>query len=294
MRRKGNLKLNITAALFLLPAFFFITVYIFYPVVDVFHLSTLEWNGISPDKIQVGLSNWETLLHDKYFFTAALHNILIAVLSIIVQMPLAITLAFMLDRMGRRSGILKIIYYLPSLFSTTAVGLLFSFIYTPRNGIFTTISKFFGGRTVDVLGNPHTALLAVFSVICWTAVPYYMVFYLAAFSGLPQELYEAAVIDSANLRQYFFDIALPMLRNSIKTACTLSLIGSLKYFDLVYIMTEGGPNYSSDLMSTYMYRQTFKSRQMGYGATIAVGMFLIITAFTYLFQYLINRQTKEE
>lgn len=85
-----------------------------------------------------------------------------------------------------------------------------------------------------------------------------------------------------------------MLKNSIKTACTLSLIGSLKYFDLVYIMTEGGPNYSSDLMATYMYRITFKSRQMGYGSTIAVGMFIIITAFTYVFQYLINRNTKED
>lgn len=294
MRGKSALKLHATAALFLLPALFFIAVYIIYPIFDVVHLSTLEWNGISPEKTYVGLENWKKLFSDKYFWGAAAHNILIAVLSIVIQMPFAITLAFMLDRLGKKTGILKVIYYLPSLFSTTAVGLLFAFIYTPRNGVFTTISKLLGGGVIDVLGNPNTSLLAVFSVICWTAIPYYMIFYLAAFSGLPQEIYEAAIIDGANLRQYFFSIALPMLKNSIKTACTLSLIGSLKYFDLVYIMTEDGPNYSSDLMATYMYRITFKSRQMGYGSTIAVGMFIIITAFTYVFQYLINRNTKED
>lgn len=293
MRRKSAMKLNFTAALFLLPALFFITVYIIYPIFDVVHLSTLDWNGISPEKTYIGLDNWKKLFGDHYFWGAASHNILIAVLSIVIQMPFAVSLAFMLDRLGKRTGILKVIYYLPSLFSTTAVGLLFAFIYTPRNGIFTTVSKLFGGGTVDVLGNPNTSLLAVFSVVCWTAIPYYMIFYLAAFSGLPQEVFEAARIDGANLRQYFFRIALPMLKNSVKTACTLSLIGSLKYFDLVYIMTEGGPNYSSDLMATYMYRITFKSHQMGYGATIAVGMFLIITAFTYVFQYLINRKKEE-
>lgn len=291
--RQNYLRKNAAAILFLIPAFIFIAIYIIYPVFDVFHLSTMDWNGISPDKTPVGIQNWKTLTKDTYFWSAARHNIFIAVFSILIQMPLAITLAFMLDRLGRKSGILKVIYYFPSLISTTAVGLLFSFIYNPRNGIFTTVSKLFGGKTVDILGNPDTSLLAVFTVVCWTAIPYYMIFYLAAFSGLPQEIYEASLIDGANLRQYFFRIALPMLKNSIKTACTLSLVGSLKYFDLVYIMTEGGPNYSSDLMATYMYRMTFKSRQMGYGATIAAGMFIIITAFTLIFQYLINRNTEE-
>lgn len=294
MRIKQNrMKLNVTAALFLLPAFLFIIIFIIYPVFDVAHLSTLDWNGISPDKVSVGTENWKRLLSDTHFWTAAGHNIFIAVFSLLIQMPLALSLAFMLDRLGRKSGFLKVIYYFPSLFSTTAVGLLFAFIYNPRNGIITTVSKLLGGKAIDVLGNPSLSLIAVFSVICWTAIPYYMIFYLAALSGLPPEIYEASLIDGANLRQYFFRIALPMLKNSIKTACTLSLVGSLKYFDLIWIMTEGGPNYSSDLMATYMYRITFKSREMGYGATVAAGMFIIITLFTFVFQHLINRNTEE-
>lgn len=103
MRGKSALKLHATAALFLLPALFFIAVYIIYPIFDVVHLSTLEWNGISPEKTYVGLENWKKLFSDKYFWGAAAHNILIAVLSIVIQMPFAITLAFMLDRLGEKN-----------------------------------------------------------------------------------------------------------------------------------------------------------------------------------------------
>lgn len=293
MQTNAKIRKNIIAVFFLLPAVFFLIVYVLYPIFDVFHLSRFAWNGIDPEKTYVGLDNWKKLLADQYFWGAARHNILILVLSIIVQMPLAILLAFLLDGMGRKSGPLKVIYYLPSLFSTSAVGLLFTFIYNPRNGVFTTISKLMGGKTVDVLGKPGTALFAVFSVICWTAVPYYMIFYLAALAGLPQEVFDAARIDGASKPQYFFRVVLPMLKNSIKTACTLSMVGSLKYFDLIYIMTEGGPNNSSDLMATYMYRTTFKSRQMGYGAAIAAGMFIVITAVVLIIQYLFNRNSEE-
>ena len=177
-------------------------------------------------------------------------------------MPIAMLLAFMLYRI-RRSGALKVIYYLPSLFSTSAVGMLFLFIYSSRNGVFTTFSKLFGGGVVDILGTSSTSLIGVFTVICWTAIPFYMVFYLAAMSGMSNEIYEAAIIDGTSVGQYFFLIMLPMLKGSIKTARTLSMIGSLKYFDLVYIMTEGD-RYSSELMATYMYRMTFRARRMGW------------------------------
>ncbi len=293
MALNAKVKKNIIAVLFLLPALFFLIVYVLYPIFDVFHLSLFDWNGIDPQKTPIGLGNWKELISDRYFWGAARHNILVLVLSIIVQMPLAITLAFLLDRMGRKAGPLKVIYYLPSLFSSSAVGLLFTFIYNPRNGIFTTISKLLGGKTMDVLGKPGTALLAVFTVICWTAVPYYMIFYMAAMAGLPQEIIDAAKIDGASTPQYFFRVVIPMLKNSIKTACTLSMVGSLKYFDLIYIMTEGGPNNSSDMMATYMYRNTFKSRRMGYGASIAAGMFIIITAVVLIIQYLFNRKNEE-
>lgn len=282
----------IVATLFLIPALAFLGVYVVYSVLDAFHLSTLDWNGISPERLSVGLANWKALLVDQHFFNAIKHNLFIVVASIIVQMPIAIGIAFMIDRIGKKATPLKVIYYLPNLFSTAAVGMLFSFIFAARNGVFTVISQLFGGGKVDLLGHSSTALMGVFIVICWTAIPYYMMFYIAAFSTLPGEVYEAAVIDGVNLRQYFFRIALPMIKTSIKTAFTLSMIGSLKYFDLIFIMTEGGPNHGSELMATYMYTTTFRARQMGYGATIACGMFIVVVVFSLVFKFTTDKLLK--
>jgi raffinose/stachyose/melibiose transport system permease protein len=284
---------RVAAVIFLTPAFIFLAVYIVYATINVFKLSLYNWNGITSTREFVALGNWKELLVDKYFSSAVSHNFIIVFMSLVVQMPIGMALAFMLDRLGRRAGPLKVIYYLPSLLSTAAVGLLFQFIYSARNGVFTTISQLFGGGIVDLLGSAQSSLMGVFTVICWTAIPFYMVFYLAALSGQSYEIYESSVIDGADLGQYFFKIALPMLWPSIKTACTLSMIGSLKYFDLIYIMTEGGPNYSSELMATYMYRMTFRFRRMGYGATIASGMFIIITIFSLIFLFVTSRRREE-
>jgi raffinose/stachyose/melibiose transport system permease protein len=286
--------MRIAAFLFLFPACLLLAVYVVYATIGAFQLSLVSWNGITTTKDFVGLSNWKDLLADSYFIGAVKHNFFIVIWSLIIQMPIALGLAFMLDRLGRRTNVLKVAYYLPSLFSTAAVGMLFQFLFTSRNGILTTVSKLFGGGIVDILGKSITSLPGVFSVVCWTAIPFYMVFFLAALSGLPEDVYEASIIDGASLSRYFFNIAIPMLKGAFKTAFTLSMIGSLKYFDLIYIMTEGGPNYSSELMATYMYRITFRAREMGYGATIASGMFIFVVVFSLLFLFASNKLLKED
>lgn len=293
LSRKRQIETRNVAILFLAPAFFFIFVYIVYGIFEAFHLSLYEWNGIDPEQTYVGLKNWNDLIHDTAFIGAVGHNFIFVVCSIVVQMPVALGLAWILDGWGKKAGFFKVSFYLPSLFATSAVGLIFYFMYNSRNGIFTTISKLFGGKAVDLLGTSSTSLMTVFSVVCWTAIPFYIVFYLAALSGLSCEVFEAARIDGATTGQYFFRIALPSLSNAIKTACTLSMIGSLKYFELVYIMTDGGPNYSSDLMATYMYRMTFRYRQMGYGSTVASAMFLVVTICSLIFLYTINRKADD-
>jgi raffinose/stachyose/melibiose transport system permease protein len=290
----------IVTTFFSLPAVALLLLYIYYSVGYAFFLSLHEWNGIAPVKDFVALLNWKELFRDKAFIGAFGHNILIVIWSLVIQQPIAMALAFMLIRMGRKSTPLKVIYYLPSLFSTASVGVLFSFIYSPRDGIFTTIASAIAGIiqgspvriTVDMF-QVGTSLLSVFSVISWTAIPFYILFYMASMSGISSDIYEASIIDGANLRQYFFRIMLPMLKFSIQTACTLSMIGSLKYFDLIYIITDGGPNFSSELMATYMFRQTFRFRQMGYGSATAGGLFLIVVVFSLLVLFISNKILKE-
>ncbi len=273
----------IAATVFLIPVFFFILIFILYPIFNSFWLSLHDWNGISSNKAFSGLDNWKTLVTDVVFYKSFLNNILIVILSIAIQLPIAMALAFLLDSGGKRLNFLKMVYFLPMLMSSVAVGFLFKYTYDPQFGLISAVSTMFGGEgMVDLLGNPKIAIFAVITVICWQFIPFYMVYFLAAFSSLPVEIYEASVIDGATHGQYFWRVALPCMKGSVKSAAVLSLVGSLKYFDLIYVMTQGGPNGATELMATYMYKNAFQTMKMGYGSTIASGMFIVITLISLL------------
>ena len=148
--------------------------------------------------------------------------------------------------------------------------------------------SWFGGGNIDLLGNPKTALLTVIAVICWQFTPFYMVYFMAAFTNIPYDVFEAARIDGATRGQYFWKIALPLLVPSMKSAAILSMVGSLKYFDLIYVMTGGGPGTSTELMATYMYKESFSNFNMGYGSAVAGGMFILISLIALITMKLIN------
>lgn len=281
MQRDKSAKLmqNIGILLFLAPALILIGIYIIWPIIMSFELSMFEWDGISPQKLYVGLKNWKDLIQDSIFWHAFGNNIKFIFLSIIIEMPIAILLAVLLDRGGKKFDVFKSLFYLPMLMSSVAIGVLFKYIYDPSFGLLSGILSFLhlDFLNQDWLGDPKIAFYSVVAVICWQYIPFYMIFFIAALSNIPHELYEAARIDGATQGQYFWKIELPLLTPSIKTACILSLIGSLKYFDLIYVMTEGGPSNATELMATYMYKNAFASFKMGYGSTVASAMFIIIT-----------------
>jgi ABC-type sugar transport system permease subunit len=133
-------------------------------------------------------------------------------------------------------------------------------------------------------------LYSVIAVICWQYIPFYMILFLAALTVIPEELREAALIDGATENQYFWKIVLPLLKGTISTAMVLSLIGSLKYFDLIWVMTEGGPSNASELMATYMYKKAFQSFEMGYGSTVATALFVIVMSIALTVFSLLNRE----
>ncbi|MDD2375119.1 MAG: sugar ABC transporter permease [Eubacteriales bacterium] len=278
-----------TAALFLIPAFVVLGVYMFYSIFDSFRLSLVDWNGVSPDKTFVGLANWQELIGDARFRLALLNNFKVVIFSILIQLPIGMLLAFFLDTAGKKANVFKVIWFLPLLMSSVAIGFLFKYIYDPAFGLISPLSRMLGGKNIDLLGNPSLALFAVIIVICWQFIPFYMVYFLAGLSSLPVEIYEAAIIDGATRARYFTAIALPMLKNTFINAVILSMVGSLKYFDLIYVMTEGGPSGSTELMATYMFKNAFTTMRMGYGSTVASAMFLIIT-FTSLITMNIMRR----
>lgn len=279
---------RIAAVVFLSPVFLLMLIYIIYPIFSTFEISLHEWNGISAKKVFIGTENWKTLMLDEVFWKAFINNIILMVCSILLQMPLAIALATFLDAGGKKVNFYKVAWFLPLLMSSVAIGFLFSYVLATTGGVVTTISQALGGGKVDLLGRAPHALFAVIFVVAWQYAPFYMVYFLAGYSNINIDIYEATIIDGATRGQYFRHVALPLLRPVISTACILSLIGSLKYFDLIYVMTGGGPGTATDLMATYMYKMSFKTFRMGYGSAVAGGMFVLVTGIALIMQRLLK------
>nr|WP_321458463.1 sugar ABC transporter permease [uncultured Cohaesibacter sp.] len=159
--------------------------------------------------------------------------------------------------------------------------------FGPINAILTELGLY--GLTQDWLGDPDFALGSIIAVVCWQNIPFYMVLFLAALSSFPREIVEAANLDGASQSTIFWRLKLPHMQGTFRTAVLLAVIGSMRYFDLVYVMTDGGPEHSSEMMATYMYHTVFNSFDMGYGSTIASGMFLIITVIAAISMRLSKR-----
>jgi raffinose/stachyose/melibiose transport system permease protein len=266
------------ALLFLLPAFVFLAAFIIWPVLLSIQLSFYEWNGIAQVRTFVGLDNWKALAADSVFWRALGNNLIVVALSIGIQLPVALALAVLLHRGGSKLKVFKVVYFFPMLMSTVAVGALFKAVYDLQFGAVTPLLRALGlaALTRDWLGDAQVALFSVIAVICWQFIPFYMILFLARLTSIPNELREAAAMDGATGGQYFWRVELPLMRGIIITAMTLSLIGSLKYFDLIWVMTEGGPSRATELMATYMYKEAFSSFRMGYGSTISTAMFVIV------------------
>jgi raffinose/stachyose/melibiose transport system permease protein len=283
-------QVRLAASVFLFPAVAVMLVFIVYPIIQSFITSTVKWDGISPRQEFVGLGNWKELATDKSFWAAFENNVKIMLLSLVFQVPFAMALATFLDGHGRGALVHKVIWFLPYLISSVAIGILFRFALDPNYGLIASVSKAFGGGSVDLLGNESRALYTVIGVICWQYIPFYMVLYLAAYGTVPVELFEAASIDGANRGQYFWRVGLPLLWPTIVSGITISIIGSLKYFDLIFVMTGGGPGTSTEIMATLMYKTSFVEYQFGYGATIAGGMFILIIVIALLTVVFLNKK----
>ncbi|MDR1286031.1 MAG: sugar ABC transporter permease [Treponema sp.] len=293
LRKARQRSIRVAASVFLFPSLLLLAVFVVYPIIDSFSISMVQWNGISTVRKPVGLENWKVLAVDPSFWAAFRNNLIVMFISLATQGVLAISLATFLDIVGKKGVVFKVVWFLPYLISSVAIGILFKFALDANFGIFASISKFFGGGTVDLLGRPERALLAVMGVVSWQYTPFYMILYLAAYGTIPVELYEAAAIDGATRGQYFWKISLPLLRPTIVSGATVSIIGSLKYFDLVYVMTGGGPGVATELMATMMYKTSFVKQNFGYGAAVAGGMFILITLVALLVVFTLNRKAAE-
>ncbi|UOQ44036.1 sugar ABC transporter permease [Halobacillus salinarum] len=274
---------------FMAPALLIYGLYVVYSIGMTFYYSLFEWSGIDNNMVFTGLQNYITLISDSVFWTSMQNNFLLVAASLLTQLPLGLIMALLLFSPVKGMRFFRSIYFMPFLMSTVAIGILFIYIY---DGNFGLINQVLGQLGLESwqhgwLGEEGTAIWAVIATVCWQFAPFYMILFRAAIVGIPEDLYEAADIDGANSWKKFQNITLPLLMPTIVTSAILSIIGSLKYFDLIYVMTDGGPNNSTELMATYMYEQTFTNFNMGYGSSISFSMFIIafiVTAIIIFFE----------
>lgn len=285
-KRRVYEMLFITACL--VPGLFIYGTYNLLGIVKTFFYSLHSWTGIGTDSPFVGLENYRKLLSDPKMMVAIRNNLLLVVTSICIQLPCALLVALALNSKIHGTKFFRTVFFLPMLFSTVATGIMWQLFYDPMFGILAYIMKMIGmgDKVVGFLADVKTAMPSVLFVICWQFIPFYMIILKAGLSNIPLELYEAARIDGANKMQCFFNVTLPMVAPTLRTSAVMSMVGSLKYFDLIYIMTGGGPNGATELMATYMYKKGFVEFSMGYASSIAGMMFIICFVFACCFLYL--------
>lgn len=273
-----------TIFLFLLPALLIFSLYMVLPIPLSAYFSFFRWKGFGENRF-IGLGNWIELVSDGVFRQALLNNFKLVVFSILGQLPIALALALLLAKKTKITDVLKTIYFIPLLMSSVAVATLWSKIYDPNFGLINMFFDLIGleNLTVNFLGSSRIAIYSVVVAINWRYIPLYMILFLAAIKNIPAELYEAAEVDGATKWDNFKYITLPLLRPTIINASVLALVGSLKFFDIVYALTGGGPNNSTELMATYMYKNAFNSLRMGYGSTIALALFIIAFSLSLIF-----------
>ncbi len=288
----------ITVLIFVGPAVLVYTWLVILPVIRAIQFSLYQWNGLGPLTDFVGLGNFIKVFGDDDVFRIAIgNNIFIIAGSLLLQLPLALALAIMLNRAGLwgRTAF-RVIFFMPFVVSEVITGVLFTYIYRPlsQGGLLNAALSLVGIKGPAWLGEPDIVMYAIFAAITWKYFGYYVVLYLAGLQGIPSELKEAAMIDGAAGWGILRYIILPLLRPTIVLTIFLSVIGSLQVFDLVWAMTRGGPVSASETMATYMYRAGFLKQQLGYGSAVAIIIFVIALTFSLLYQRFVMRRYMEE
>jgi ABC-type sugar transport system permease subunit len=279
-RRKG---INI-GLLFILPALVTYAGIVLYPLISMFYLSLFSWDGLSPSKAFVGLANFQQLVTDPIFYTT-MHNTLIwLVVGVGGGLVIGLALAMLVNQRLHGTVIFRTLYFLPVTISVIVVAQVWGWIYQGDIGDLNNVLGAVGlsGLKQDWLGNPAVAIYAAAVVSLWAGAGFNMMVYLAGLQTIPSELLEAAQVDGATSWQRFLKVTLPLLFPQTITLTILGVIGTLSQFTLIYVLTEGGPAYQTELPSVFVFDQAFNLSQQGYASAGSVVIFFLCMVITVL------------
>ncbi|MGD6969094.1 carbohydrate ABC transporter permease [Rossellomorea vietnamensis] len=280
-------------SLYVLPALVLILFLIYIPIVLTGYYGLMDWNGIGQMKF-TGLDNYIELVQDKMFWKSTWHSILLGLfstLSLIGYLILSLILASKI----KGANFFRKIYLIPMLLSSVAIGQLWAKIFDPSNGMLNRFLTLIGFENPPLwLADPNIVLFALFLPIVWQYAGFYIIIFYAALKNVPEELVEAAKIDGATPIQIAYKIKVPLISGVIKVMVILAIVGSLKYFDLIFILTGGGPNGASEVMASYMYKEAFSKYNFGYGSAIGFGLLIISLGLTFIIQKMLTSKNEVE
>ena len=290
-RRKREKNLFILACLS--PALILFLTFLIYPTIEVFRMSLFRWGGFSNNKQFVGLDNFKILWQDENFFRTIQNTILLIVVVTLFTIVLAVLFASILSTEKiRGNNFFRIIFYIPNILSIVVIAGIFSAIYDPKAGLLNAILPEAWERLW--LGDQSIVIYSLAFALIWQAIGYYMVMYMAGMANIPASLYEAADLDGAGKIGKFFNVTLPLIWNSIRTTLTFFIISTINLsFLLVQILTDGGPDGSTEVFLSYMFKQAYTNSSYGYGMAIGVVVFIFSFGLSGIVSHITKRDILE-
>lgn len=267
---------------FLVPGLLIYGVVVVYPSISGAYYAFTEWNG-GPDVYFVGGRNFAELLHDERALAALGNTLVLSVSVVILQTVLGLLLALALNSAIKSRNMMRTLFFAPMLLPPIAIGVLWQFMYSRGGPIDSVLAGVGLGSLIQSwLGSSAIALWSVIGTIVWQHIGLSMVIYLAALQGVPEELHEAAALDGAGALRRFWSVTRPLLGQATTIVLALTMIGGLKLFDQVFVMTGGGPGYATETLSLLMYREAFVLGHYGYGSAIALVLTMIVAAIVFV------------
>lgn len=263
---------------FILPSFLLYTVFVIWPTLSSINLSFTSWDGINPEVRYIGWENFKEIWESTRVHNALKNTIILAVALVILENIVALGLAILVDKVRWCRNLFRSIFYFPVLMSGIIMGFIWMIILNYNFGVFNQLLEKIGlgSWKFDWLGDPDFALWAIILSTVWKAAGYYMIIYLAGLQGIPQELLEAASIDGAGRWKQFIHITFPLLAGATTVCVMLSMIGSLKLFDQIAVMTNGGPGFATETLTYIIYRVAFGEGRQGFGTALSLVLFALI------------------
>ncbi|MCK9286670.1 MAG: sugar ABC transporter permease [Sphaerochaetaceae bacterium] len=265
---------------FTFPNFFLLGVFVFWPILYSLYLSFFKWNMIAPKKTFIGLDNFQTMFNDPVFWLVTKNTLILAFFTVVVKMAIALGLALALNKNVKGRSVYRAIIFSPTFTTSVAVAMVWGWIFNPNFGLLRVFMRPFGIPPLDWLESVTHSLPAVIIVLIWSGIGYDMVLFLAGLKNISLEIYDAALVDGVSPWQNFWYITFPLLSPTTFFLTITGFIGALKAFDIVAIMTDGGPLNTSNVIVHFLYQNAFQWFKTGYASALALILFVIIMAIT--------------